>query len=554
MVMKKFVKAVLFIFSVILVLSPLGACTKDGDTGTKTTAASGTAVKTVAATTAKAAATSAAATSKVASSGTAAAAATTAGTGAEQVAETGDGGTGAGTDESDEDDFAGDYDPEEGIAKSENIAERVVFDLKGRKIIYATASPSYTFDYFSKLNPEFITLTKRIEYLQGLYNCKIELMPYPGWTQIQTALMTNCIAGTYWADGMMFVGSWTMKFHEFIQPLNDYIDFSDPKKLSNPGQTQLNWDGKYYSVLQQYKVAYEENIAYNRDIFGREGLNDLMELQRSGQWTWNVMLDFAVKATRDFDGDGIIDQWGLVRDSIQGVQGVVKAMVKSNDGRIIDNSSGDYRLAISDARALKALYFLNDLQNVYKTGTIYSASTAFKLGKAAMSFSNLAESRKTRDDYPDGAAIVLYPKGPDTDKYIILNPTAGGWSGAMPYFVDEPEKIAQVIYGLCAVYDDTYPDYVPDPDIKTAFSTYIFSDYDYETLELQKSIIQSEGALMDPYAYLTSDLDSVLLSGNNSLFYNIMQNNVPVQSAIDTVRDTVSDKIRTLVETYRRIR
>lgn len=124
----------------------------------------------------------------------------------------------------------------------------------------------------------------------------------------------------------------------------------------------------------------------------------------------------------------------------------------------------------------------------------------------------------------------------------------------IPRMTPEPEKIADVIYGLSAVYDDTYPEYVAEPDVKTFFSSYVFSEYDFESFELQKSILQSEGAVMDPYAYLTSDLDSLVLAGKDSLIYSIMEMNVPVQTAVDTVRDAVSDKIRTMVETYSRIK
>ena len=29
------------------------------------------------------------------------------------------------------------------------------------------------------------------------------------------------------------------------------------------------------------------------------------------EWTWDKMLEYAKNLTRDTDGDGIIDQWGL---------------------------------------------------------------------------------------------------------------------------------------------------------------------------------------------------------------------------------------------------
>ncbi len=428
----------------------------------------------------------------------------------------------------------------------------VSYDLKGRIVKFAVASPLYTYEYFKTFNDEFITLTKRIDFVQTKYNCKIELVQHASQGAVQTALATNAVAGTYWADTTQFVGSWLLKYKNVIQPLDDYIDFNAPNTKLNANQAALLYNGRQYVVIMQNKINYDVYMLYNRDIVSREGLPDILSLQREGQWTWNTLLDIAIKATRDLDGDGITDQWGLVSDSRHSLDGVVKAMIASNGGYLIDNSNGDYRLALTAMVTLKALYFLNDLQNIHKTGQIYGTTKDYQLGKAAIAFGNMPGTRPYKSEYPQNSCFVVYPKGPDIDRYVVNNISAGGFAGAMPYNVDNPDIIAKIVYDLNSIYDDTYPDYLQAPDVVAAFNTYIFSDDDYETLNLAKHIVQDIGTHFDTYAFLTSDLNSTILTGSNSLVYTIMEKNVPVQTAIDSIRDVVSDKITTLINQYTR--
>src|SRR5690606_3465443 len=51
-------------------------------------------------------------------------------------------------------------------------------------------------------------------------------------------------------------------------------------------------------------------LHYNRDIFRQLSLPDLQELFLKGELTWQRMLDLAIEATRDLDGDGTPDVWG----------------------------------------------------------------------------------------------------------------------------------------------------------------------------------------------------------------------------------------------------
>lgn len=65
--------------------------------------------------------------------------------------------------------------------------------------------------------------------------------------------------------------------------------------------------GLYGMPLRGEAVA----LFYNRDMFTTLGLEDPNALYNRGDWSWNGLLSNARKMTRDMDGDGTLDQWGM---------------------------------------------------------------------------------------------------------------------------------------------------------------------------------------------------------------------------------------------------
>ena len=80
----------------------------------------------------------------------------------------------------------------------------------------------------------------------------------------------------------------------------------------------LKYEGKYWGIgTMEWRPTYGYQndimfVAYNKDLFEREGLPDLYELYLDGEWTWDMATEIAVKATQDIDGDGVVDIWGIV--------------------------------------------------------------------------------------------------------------------------------------------------------------------------------------------------------------------------------------------------
>lgn len=65
------------------------------------------------------------------------------------------------------------------------------------------------------------------------------------------------------------------------------------------------YKGELYAMPIQVSIG---TLFYNKDIFDKEGISYPDE-----NWTWDEFLEAASKLTKDFDGDGRIDQYGTTR-------------------------------------------------------------------------------------------------------------------------------------------------------------------------------------------------------------------------------------------------
>lgn len=104
-------------------------------------------------------------------------------------------------------------------------------------------------------------------------------------------------------------------FHEFSldnvwMPIDELLQ-RDKVDLSEYSQDLINltkWQGKSYGIPFDY---YTDALFYNVDLFDQAGLAPPPSRWDTPEWTWQALLEKARKLTRDIDGDGRIDQWGL---------------------------------------------------------------------------------------------------------------------------------------------------------------------------------------------------------------------------------------------------
>lgn len=143
-----------------------------------------------------------------------------------------------------------------------------------------------------------------------------------------------------------------------VEPVAPYLAKSD----------QLSEDEFYPEALDAFRfdgdiVCLPQNVAtlvvyYNEDLFSAAG----MEPPRAG-WTWDEMVDAARAITKDEDGDGKTDIYGL------GVDPEIIRLapfVWSNGGEVVDSETEPTRFTLTSPPAAQAMQAFFDLRRVAK--------------------------------------------------------------------------------------------------------------------------------------------------------------------------------------------
>ncbi len=89
---------------------------------------------------------------------------------------------------------------------------------------------------------------------------------------------------------------------EYPEPLQGRHGFKESRSIHGQCYALPMSFGDYISV---------HVVAWNKDMFEREGLPSLYDLVESGEWTWEKMREIAAALTADTDGDGQIDRFGV---------------------------------------------------------------------------------------------------------------------------------------------------------------------------------------------------------------------------------------------------
>ncbi len=118
-------------------------------------------------------------------------------------------------------------------------------------------------------------------------------------------------------------------------------------------------------------------LYYNKTLFDKAHV-----AYPNGSWDWNDMLAAAKKLTRDSDGDGRIDQYGIVFDSWLGA---VAPWIWQNGGTIFDKEKAPTRCTLNSRKCVEALQFLADLKLKYHVAP--SASETAEQGVVEMFYS-----------------------------------------------------------------------------------------------------------------------------------------------------------------------
>ena len=195
----------------------------------------------------------------------------------------------------------------------------------------------------------------------------VELVHIPSQGDYRARLAADLTAGTP-ADVVLINYRRYAQFAQAgaLQPLAPYLAKSQLIKESDFYPQAIEpflWNGQLMCIPQNLSSLV---IYYNKDMFQQAGL-----AFPQASWTWDDFVQTAVALTRDTDGDGVTDQYGLGLEPslIRLVPFVWQAGAEIVDNRSSgsgqDEDSMPTRLMLDTPEALKAVQFFVDLSLKY---------------------------------------------------------------------------------------------------------------------------------------------------------------------------------------------
>ncbi|MCM1231980.1 MAG: extracellular solute-binding protein [Ruminococcus flavefaciens] len=124
-------------------------------------------------------------------------------------------------------------------------------------------------------------------------------------TFIPDAMATGDIMDLVFAEGDINMPSFVLK--DYYLPIDQYLNYDacDEQSLN-----LFQYRDQHY-VFTNAAISQPYMVLYNKTIFEEEGMKTPVELYDDGEWTYDKFLEYMVYFTRDNDGDGENDQWGL---------------------------------------------------------------------------------------------------------------------------------------------------------------------------------------------------------------------------------------------------
>jgi len=232
------------------------------------------------------------------------------------------------------------------------------------------------------------------------------------------ALTTRIIAGEA-PEISNLVGTLVPEFAEkgLLQDINVYAEKNGVvlDRLLLPMAIDY---GKWRGVLYAAPVMVQPFATYfNVAFFEEAGVASPIIQARSGNWNWDTMANAARHLTRDLNGDGAIDRWGVAHGAAATSR--VNVFINTAGGSFIQPNPPPFRSALNTPEVLKAFEFLNRMINEWRVMPPphgRTNATRFETGNSSMTFEGpwqIGTNRVNRLAYEWDVAPI--PRGPDND-------------------------------------------------------------------------------------------------------------------------------------------
>jgi len=346
------------------------------------------------------------------------------------------------------------------------VEEAKTYNLNGRVLKLITSSKTLGYP-----DPEGGTRVTEVMYklmkeAEEKFNCKFEFEFANNISDIARAFESAMLAGVYYADAVRMNRATAIPKHEvnnLILAVNDYIDLNKPVfKMYDQINGLVNPDKIYAFYI--LTILTPRATVYNKEILTREGLPDLHDLVANGNWNWDTFVDIAVRTTKDLDGDGIIDLWGIGASS---AQEMCISMLYSNLASMVERSAdGRYVYNLQSPKALKSLQLAGDLYHTYKVTENRNMRNDFINGKVTMIFEPNASNVKSQytDKGMTNVGCEILPLGPDNPGNRYMR-EQGSHMWFFPSNISDPEAVINAMAWWQVAWDDSKSDYLTFEDM-----------------------------------------------------------------------------------------
>jgi multiple sugar transport system substrate-binding protein len=142
-----------------------------------------------------------------------------------------------------------------------------------------------------------------------------------------------------------------------LEPVGPYLDNSDlisPEEFYPAAIEAFTWRDTLLCLPQNISSLV---VYYNADLFDAAGL-----AYPPDEWSWDDFVAAAVALTKDNDGDGRMDQYGL---GIEASLYRLAPFIWQNNAPLVDNEAFPSRLTLTRPPTLEALQWFVDLRQLH---------------------------------------------------------------------------------------------------------------------------------------------------------------------------------------------
>ncbi len=332
-------------------------------------------------------------------------------------------------------------------------------------------------------------LQAHIESVEEMFNCKIEFVVRGHEGDAYAAIREGAMTGeqplhfAHFSAGMALVAT-----ENLLHPLNDILesDFYDdfPWMFRYEPLTGDNVADTIYGFEALGHSREARVIMWNKSLFEREGLESLYDIYERGEWTWDKFEEIAYALTKDTDGDGEYDQFGL------GCSAILKETydwLVSNGARLAHvDEDGKLVFDLLRPEVIETFDFMQKLwgDGVYTDEIDRSqAGMWFDIGTHISNPGRQAEFYSVQSDE---WGIIPPPQGPNGKGQVNLHTR---WVGTIPIYVENPKAVIEVVSALF----QTKRPYVEDLEAWEAkfWDKHLWAMYDAESYEYLKEAMQN---------------------------------------------------------------